>query len=135
MQATGANQQMITSQGVNTHRVIIFGVGLSNGLVALSGGALALNLLLIVGLILLIAVNGLGTFWQKRVVELTLSDGTHLLGEIHDLGHRRNIPVDLCLPVVGLGFALVHDPLRDLPEHGLLRYQQVIAIYGLVLGR
>jgi len=57
---------------------------LSNGLVALSGGALALNLLLIVGLILLIAVNGLGTFWQKRVVKLTLSDGTRLLGEIHD---------------------------------------------------
>jgi phosphate transport system permease protein len=57
---------------------------LSNSLVALSGGALALNLLLILGLILLIAVNGLGTFWQKRVVELTLSDGTRLLGEIHD---------------------------------------------------
>jgi len=57
---------------------------LSNSLVALSGGALALNLLLIVGLIVLIAVNGLGTFWQKRVVELTLSDGTRLLGEIHD---------------------------------------------------
>ena len=56
----------------------------SNSLVALSGGALALNLLLIAGLILLIAVNGLGTFWQKRVVELTLVDGTRLLGEIHD---------------------------------------------------
>ena len=56
----------------------------SNSLVALSGGALALNLLLIVGLILLIAVNGLGHFWQKRVVELTLADGTRLLGEIHD---------------------------------------------------
>ena len=57
---------------------------MSNSLVALSGGALALNLLLIVGLIALIAVNGLGTFWQKGVVELTLDDGTRLLGEIHD---------------------------------------------------
>lgn len=57
---------------------------LSNSLVALSGGALALNLLLIAGLILLIAVNGLGTFWQMRVVELTLDDGTRLLGEIHE---------------------------------------------------
>ena len=57
----------------------------SNSLVALSGGALALNLLLIAGLIILIAVNGLGFFWQKRVVELTLSDGTRILGEIHDL--------------------------------------------------
>lgn len=37
MLATGDNAQMITSQGVNTHFVIIFGVGLSNALVALSG--------------------------------------------------------------------------------------------------
>jgi phosphate transport system permease protein len=57
---------------------------LSRSLVALSGGALALNLLLIVGLILVIAANGLGTFWQKRVVELVLDDGTRLLGEVHD---------------------------------------------------
>ena len=62
---------------------------ISNSLVALSGGALALNLLLIAGLILLIAVNGLGTFWQKRVVELSLDDGSRLLGEIHD---REPIP-------------------------------------------
>lgn len=37
MLATGDNSQMITSQGVNTHIVIILGVGLSNSLVALSG--------------------------------------------------------------------------------------------------
>jgi len=40
MQATGANQQMITSQGVNTDRVIILTVGLSNGLAAISGALL-----------------------------------------------------------------------------------------------
>jgi len=40
MQATGANQQMITSQGVNTDRVIIITVGISNGLAALSGALL-----------------------------------------------------------------------------------------------
>jgi len=40
MQATGANRQMITSQGVNTSRVIVFTVGLSNGLAALSGALL-----------------------------------------------------------------------------------------------
>jgi putative ABC transport system permease protein len=43
MLATGDNKQMITSQGVNTHRVIIFGVGLSNGLVALSGAMICQN--------------------------------------------------------------------------------------------
>jgi len=43
MLATGDNRQMITSQGVNTHRIIIFGVGLSNALVALSGGMICQN--------------------------------------------------------------------------------------------
>ncbi|WP_461211145.1 ABC transporter permease [Desulfocurvus sp. DL9XJH121] len=43
MLATGDNVQMITSQGVDTHKVIIFGVGLSNALVALSGALIAQN--------------------------------------------------------------------------------------------
>lgn len=41
--ATGDNPRMITSQGVNTHTIIILGVGLSNGLVALSGALVAQN--------------------------------------------------------------------------------------------
>jgi len=41
--ATGDNSQMITSQGVNTHHIIILGVGLSNALVALSGALVAQN--------------------------------------------------------------------------------------------
>lgn len=41
--ATGDNKQMITSQGVNTDSVIIFGVGLSNALVAVSGALVAQN--------------------------------------------------------------------------------------------
>lgn len=41
--ATGDNPQMITSLGVNTHFIIILGVGLSNGLVALSGALIAQN--------------------------------------------------------------------------------------------
>jgi putative ABC transport system permease protein len=41
--ATGDNSQMITSLGVNTHHIIILGVGLSNGLVALSGALIAQN--------------------------------------------------------------------------------------------
>lgn len=40
MQATGANPQMITSQGVATSRVIILTVGLSNSFAALSGALL-----------------------------------------------------------------------------------------------
>ncbi len=41
--ATGDNMQMITAQGVNTDNVIIFGVGLSNALVATSGALVAQN--------------------------------------------------------------------------------------------
>lgn len=41
--ATGDNPRMITAQGVNTHHIIILGVGLSNALVALSGALVAQN--------------------------------------------------------------------------------------------
>jgi putative ABC transport system permease protein len=41
--ATGDNPQMIRSLGVNTNTIIILGVGLSNGLVALSGALVAQN--------------------------------------------------------------------------------------------
>lgn len=41
--ATGDNPQMITSLGVNTDTIIILGVGLSNGLVAMSGALIAQN--------------------------------------------------------------------------------------------
>lgn len=41
--ATGDNPQMITSLGVNTHYIIILGVGLSNALVAVSGALVAQN--------------------------------------------------------------------------------------------
>lgn len=43
MLATGDNPRMITSQGVNTHVVVILGVGLSNALVAFSGALIAQN--------------------------------------------------------------------------------------------
>jgi len=43
VQATGDNARMITAQGVNTHNIIILGVGLSNALVALSGALVAQN--------------------------------------------------------------------------------------------
>jgi phosphate transport system permease protein len=46
------------------------------------GGALALNLLLTIGLVYLIAVNGLAYFWQKQVVLFSMQDGTTHLGEV-----------------------------------------------------
>jgi len=57
---------------------------LGDSLTALCGGALALNLLLILALLGLLLANGGGYFWQKPLDELVLADGRVLLGEIHD---------------------------------------------------
>jgi phosphate transport system permease protein len=47
----------------------------------LAAGALAVNLLLVLGLVVLVAAHGLGHFWQPELVEFELDDGTRLLGE------------------------------------------------------
>jgi phosphate transport system permease protein len=47
-----------------------------------TGSALGVCLLMIGGLILVILVNGLGFFWPSRLVQLTLKDGSVLLGEV-----------------------------------------------------
>jgi phosphate transport system permease protein len=46
-----------------------------------TGSALGLSLLMVIGLILLILVNGLGFFWPNRLARVTLHDGTVFLGE------------------------------------------------------
>jgi phosphate transport system permease protein len=48
----------------------------------LCGGALALNLLLVILIMGLLACNGLSYFWQKDLIELTLKDGRRILGEL-----------------------------------------------------
>jgi phosphate transport system permease protein len=55
----------------------------------LTGGGLAVGLVMVVGLLLLIMVNGLGFFWPSDVVEFSLSDGRVVLGQITD---REAIP-------------------------------------------
>jgi phosphate transport system permease protein len=50
---------------------------------ALCGGALALNLVLIVALLALIGWQGGRYFWQKDLVEVELADGRKVLGEVH----------------------------------------------------
>ena len=49
---------------------------------ALCGGALALNLLLILALLGLIARNGLATFWPRDLERFAMRDGRVLLGEV-----------------------------------------------------
>jgi phosphate transport system permease protein len=62
---------------------------LGDSLTALCGGALGLNLLLIVALLLLIGRQGLATFWPLPLDQLELVDGRVLLGEVHQ---RQDIP-------------------------------------------
>lgn len=48
----------------------------------LTGGALAISLVLIIGLLTLVVIQGIGTFWPLPLVELKLADGSVCLGEI-----------------------------------------------------
>jgi phosphate transport system permease protein len=61
----------------------------------LTGGTLALNLLLIAGLLALLAVNGGSAFWPRELWLFTLKDGTKVLGEIEreEEGHRVQVEV------------------------------------------
>ncbi|HLG44343.1 MAG TPA: phosphate ABC transporter permease PstA [Nitrospirales bacterium] len=46
-----------------------------------SGAGLAVALMMVVGLLFLIIVNGMGFFWTGDIVELTLMDGTRVMGQ------------------------------------------------------
>lgn len=46
------------------------------------GAGLSLSLILIGGLLLLIFINGFGYFWPADLVELTLKDGKHMIGQL-----------------------------------------------------
>lgn len=51
-------------------------------LVWLTGGALVLCLVLVVGLVALVLVNGLSTFWPQPVVRIVTPTGTVVVGEV-----------------------------------------------------
>jgi phosphate transport system permease protein len=55
----------------------------------LTGGALALSLIMVAGLVMLVLWNGLGFFWPSPIVRLSLTDGTELMGQVT---HREKIP-------------------------------------------
>jgi phosphate transport system permease protein len=60
-----------------------------NAFIWLTGMTAGVGLLMIGGLILLILMNGLGIFWPAALEELTLQDGSKILGEIWN---RERIP-------------------------------------------
>ena len=49
----------------------------------------SVSLLMVFGLLLLIMINGLGYFWISDIVEVTLKDGQHMMGQ---LAGREIIP-------------------------------------------
>jgi phosphate transport system permease protein len=51
-------------------------------LIWLTGSALGICILMIAGLVAVILTNGLGFFWPKPLEQVTLRDGTVLLGEV-----------------------------------------------------
>lgn len=55
-----------------------------DAMIWLCGGALSLNLLLVLCLLGLLAVNGLSYFWQKPLVYFEFKDGKNGLGEIYE---------------------------------------------------
>ncbi len=52
-------------------------------MVWLTGGALVLSVLMVVGLLGLVTVQGIATFWPGPLVQLTMQDGRVLMGEIN----------------------------------------------------
>ena len=48
----------------------------------LTGGALALSLIMVAGLVIMVFVNGLGLFWPSSIVHLNLTDGRELMGQV-----------------------------------------------------
>ena len=55
----------------------------------LTGSALGVSILMIVGLIIVILTNGLSFFWPKALERVTLKDGSVFLGEVTN---REAIP-------------------------------------------
>ena len=65
---------------------------LGQSLTWLCGGALALNILLVLGIMLLLAWNGLGYFWQRELVQITLKDGNRMLAEVWEVEKVAEAP-------------------------------------------
>lgn len=60
----------------------------------LCGGALAFNLLLVLGILALLLWNGASYFWQKDLLLFSLSDGRKVLGEVWDVEQVKAAPAD-----------------------------------------
>ena len=58
---------------------------IGDGLTSLCSAALALNVVLVLGVLGVLAAGGVGAFWQRPIVLLDMDDGRKILGEVHDI--------------------------------------------------
>jgi phosphate transport system permease protein len=61
----------------------------------LTGGSVAVSLLMIAGLLVLVTTKSLGFFWPADLLELTLKDGTKVLGQVRN---REAVPASSATP-------------------------------------
>lgn len=111
----------------------------------LTSGTLTLCLLMICGLMALIMIHGFGVFWPRKIVQVTLQDGTVMLGEIakrESIPHQKNayrakIKVGN-RDVYGMDFRWIDDAdiaSRDYPGHALaFERREWGNMYGFVKG-
>jgi len=113
----------------------------------LAGSGLGICILMIAGMIVLILANGLSFFWPRPVVEVTLADGTVLMGEITGRegipapgtpDHLRRHRIQLKLgnrDVTGVDFRWVNESevvRRELPADAVFVERRE---YGPFIGR
>ena len=106
----------------------------------LTGGVLALSLIMVAGLVILVFVNGLGFFWPSSLEHLNLTDGRELMGQVIQ---REKIPQSGTPPetperyriqikvgnrdLYGVDFVWVEETMidrRNLPEEAVLIERQ-----------
>jgi phosphate transport system permease protein len=58
---------------------------IGDGLTSLCCAALALNVVLVLGILGVLTAGGIGAFWQRPLVLLEMDDGRRILGEVHDV--------------------------------------------------
>jgi phosphate transport system permease protein len=108
-----------------------------------TGACLAITLLIAVTLVVVVMINGLGVFWPSPLVQVTLQDGSSLLGEVvkrekipHADGERLQFKI-ANRDLYGLDFRWVDESnikVRQLPDQAIvLERQEYGNFFGFLL--
>jgi phosphate transport system permease protein len=115
-------------------------------LTSLCCAALALNVVLVLGVLGVLVAGGIGAFWQRPLVLLEMNDGRRILGEVHDVeplpgGAEGTTRTRLEIgnrDVSGLDFVWVESPTVERttrpPDALLLERLGNGSFYGFLVG-